>query len=504
VNSLGSPAFDAAVIGGGPAGAVAARLLAAWGHRTVLLARADAHRPAVAESLPPSIRKLLGITGQLDAVDQAGFYRSRGNTVWWERTEARIESFQAEALGYQVVRPKLDGVLLDQACRAGADARRGAAVRTVVLGHADGGPARIEYETTNGRDQVVATWVLDASGRTSLLARALDLRRPEEGQRTLALIGEWRNPRGWDVPDPTHTLVEGYRDGWAWSVPVSDTVRQVAVMVDPRRGVTALSPDRHAAAMYHAELAKTSRLSSLAAAATMTGLVGALDASLYDTIQSAGPGFLLVGDAASFVDPLSSIGVKKALASAWLGAVVTHTALVHPSMTPHALDLFNGREHEMYGSMRRLTAEQFGRAAGDGAHRFWSDRIELPTMDDPGDSAWPGPDRGSAIRDALEQLKRAPRIRLMRSGRWRTVTRPAVREREVMLEERLEVGRGRALRYLRGVDIVALGGMAGQFGHVPDMFEAYNRAHRPAALPDFLAVLATLVAEGMLENQVPV
>ena len=107
-----SAAFDAVVVGGGPAGSAVARLLALWGHSVLVLTKpADVARGA-AESLPPSTLKLLATIGVLEAVDAAGFYRTTGNTVWWGMREGHVEPFDAAgaAPGYQVFRPAFDRV----------------------------------------------------------------------------------------------------------------------------------------------------------------------------------------------------------------------------------------------------------------------------------------------------------------------------------------------------------------------------------------------------------
>lgn len=496
-----SSGCDAAVIGGGPAGAVAAMLLAAWGHRVVVFTRAARVRQTIAESLPPSIQKLLARVGALEAVDAAGFYRSRGNTVWWESQDARVEPFPHGALGYQVMRGDLDRLLLDLAHRSGATVRH-ASVRAVALLDDQTRPARIEYQANGGLETLEAPWVLDASGRAALVARAMELRVPEPGHRTTALIGEWRRERPWEVPDETHTLVESYEDGWAWSVPTSPLARQVAVMVDPRRGVTALAEDRRLVTMYQAELAKTTHLRRLTNDAALWGTPTAHDASLYGTTRACGPGFLLVGDAGSFIDPLTSLGVKKALASAWLGAVVVHTALKDPSMAALGLELFASREREMYAAFRRLTALQFGHVAQRRDHPFWNDRAEVPGLDEMVDPAHEG-GQTAAVVEAFEGLKRSPTIHLAPTVRWRIARRPAVHDREVILDDHLETPDGRSMRFLRGVNVVTLGAMVQAHTQVPGLFEAYIR-HNPAVpLPDFLVVLATLLAEGVVEHRPP-
>jgi len=73
---------DAAVIGGGPAGSTAGRLLAEWGHSVLILARAPTRRPSRVESLPPSSLRLMTRLGVREDVDAAGFLRASGNTAW--------------------------------------------------------------------------------------------------------------------------------------------------------------------------------------------------------------------------------------------------------------------------------------------------------------------------------------------------------------------------------------------------------------------------------------
>jgi len=99
---------DAVVIGGGPAGTVAARLLASWGHSVLLLTKAIDRPRGLGESLPPSTRKLLATAGVLDDLERAGFYRTTGNTVWWGSREQRVETFEASG-EVRFDRPTVEG-----------------------------------------------------------------------------------------------------------------------------------------------------------------------------------------------------------------------------------------------------------------------------------------------------------------------------------------------------------------------------------------------------------
>ena len=156
---------DAAIIGGGPAGAAAARILAERGHWVVVLARDPDPVRAFSESLPPSACQLLATIGILDAMDGHGFVRSYGNTVWWAEREGVDERFgDGETYGFQVSRPHFDSLLLDHAAAAGAVVRHGAAVTGVVEVGDD-----FALRLVDGRrdaHQVRARFVLDCSGRS--------------------------------------------------------------------------------------------------------------------------------------------------------------------------------------------------------------------------------------------------------------------------------------------------------------------------------------------------
>lgn len=491
--SSATECVDVAVIGGGPAGATAARQLAVWGRSSVLLAR-PASRHALAESLPPSCTKLLDQLGVRQAVDDAGFLRATGNTVHWGAAGERVELFAPGALGYQVARDAFDALLVQAARDAGAVVEDDAVVRRVERANDDWS---VTYESSAGTHVRRARCVLDCSGRAGVVARD-GWRRASVGSRTMAVAGIWERDDGWRalVPDETHTIVESYAGGWAWSVPVSVQRRYFTVMIDPE--LTRLPGRQQLAAAYASEIGRTERMSALVRGARLREEPWARDASPYTADRFGEMGLLLVGDAASFVDPLSSFGVKKALASAWLASVVANTWFLDASAGRPALDLFNRRERDMYDHLQRQASAMARSAATAHASEFWVERA-----DDPG--VMEGElDVGRLRTDprvlaAFEELKRRPTVQLRAAETLRVIPCAVVRGDRVVLEDHLATPAvSEGVRYARSVDLALLKDIAQAHDQVPDMFDSYNRRAPAASLPDFLGALSTLIGLEML------
>lgn len=488
-------AVDVAIIGGGPAGSAAARILAECGYRVLIATKPDDPARGRAESLPPSTRKLLREIGVLDAVDRAGFYRTTGNTVWWGQRQGQVERFDGstEALGYQVFRPDLDRLLRAHAQAAGACLITDAIVTGVDF---DRDSVRIEYQRNGGRhESTTCRFALDCSGRAGVIARRQGLRRQQRGYRNQALVGVWKRPDGWDLPDQTHTIVQTYEDGWGWSIPLSSAVRHVGVIVDGATTGVARGPTFEST--YRAEVAKADELNRLTAGGTLVG-VWACDASVYSSQGYTGENFLLVGDAAAFIEPLSSFGVKKALASAWVGAIAVHTSLCHPDRREAALGFFSRRERQVYATSLQRSRDYAREAYASHAHPFWALRAGIdidPAADIDDDALVKAPD----VLAAFEVLRESPTFDFTCPGPIRLEKVPVIRGREIALEDALALPEARhAVRFVKSVDLLKLRELACHQRHVPDLFEAYCREHGVVPLPDLLGGLSLLVAKGAL------
>ena len=450
------------VLGGGPAGSAASLLLARWGHAVQLVARPVADRLAV--SIPPSCAKLFDAIGVSDVIAGAGFIRSTGHTAWWGSDDPRTETFAAGSLGWQVEVGRLSSVIRERAVEAGV---------TVERSH----PAATHHP-----------FVIDCSGRAGVLAREKNLREYDHGLRTVALVGEWRREGLWPVPDDTHTLIESYDDGWMWSVPAGGGVRHIAAMVDPQR--SDLARGASAKGVYLAEIAKTRVFSRLISGASLLYNPRGWDASQYRAREYAGDGWLLAGDAGSFVDPLSSAGVKKALASGWLAAIVVNTCLSNPSMRSQALDFFSTREREIEQHLSRESGVFLAAASSRHRRPFWEERAEEHSDE---------PDDTGAVQRAFEQLKSRDEWTVSVPLHVLIEPRPIIRGNEIVLEPHLiSPGDPRGTRYVRGIDMLVVTELAPSCRSVPDLFDACALRLGAVPLHDFLFAVATAVARGWL------
>ena len=469
-----------------------ARLLADRGHRVCLLARPTDPRRALANSLPPSTLKLLAQVGVADLVDAHGV-RTYGNTVWWGDRDGHVNAFSGDggAWGYQVDRARLDPDLLARAMTAGVAVKLDAPVVGVDWSE----PATVRYTERGVPRRVHATLVFDCSGRAGVCAVPAGIRRHRAGGRMQALIGVWTR-EAWAMDHASHTCIETWADGWAWSLPTDATARHVGLMVD---GLTS-RVSRHASleSTYRARLSSVPRLRAHVDGATLAR-VFACDASVYDAAVYARHNLLLVGDAGATLNPLSSFGIKKALTSAWLASIVGHTMLTLPERAPAARAFFSQWESQVFATNLQRTREFATEAQARHASTFWDVQASLPVDTDalPLDEAalLSGPD----VAAALAHLQTTDTCVLRRSAQATFVSAPLVRRDVIALEDAVALGPrpSDTVRYVRGIDLVALARLAngGDVGHA---LHAYQRAHGDAVPADLVGCLALLVARGVL------
>ena len=227
--------FDAIVIGGGPGGSTTATLLARRGWQVALLERERFPRPHVGESLLPASMPVLEELGVLDEVEAAGFPRKWGATMLWGREPEPWSWYFSETNrtyphAYQVWRPTFDKILLENARSAGVEVLEGHQVTGVDVG--TGHANSLRYRTGDGAEGTVeAEWIVDASGQSAIVGRALGLRRWDERFRNMAVFGYFEGSDRLPEPDDSNIFIESYADGWVWNIPLWRGLSSVGIVV---------------------------------------------------------------------------------------------------------------------------------------------------------------------------------------------------------------------------------------------------------------------------------
>lgn len=316
--------YDVIVIGGGPAGSVLATLLGQAGHRCLLLERDIHPRDHVGESLTPSSNFIWERIGFLDKIEDAGFVHKPG--ACWTGPRSPEGKFVPIRLGefpqpgatqlhtYNVERDVFDTMLIRHAHESGAKVIQGASVQKVLFegDRAVGVTVRVADGWT--RD-ISARMVVDASGRRCLLANQLKLKRKDVTFNQFGIYSWFRNvkplPAGHEGYIFLHFL--GLERAWAWQIPLRNGIFSVGVVTDKndfKQG------DETEEEYFRDRIGRSRSLSAAMEGAEQIRPWWLEGDYTYKIDKLTGPGWMLVGDALRFVDPIFSTGVDVATYSA--------------------------------------------------------------------------------------------------------------------------------------------------------------------------------------------
>ncbi|QSA96320.1 NAD(P)/FAD-dependent oxidoreductase [Methylococcus sp. EFPC2] len=318
--------FDVAVIGGGPGGASAATILARAGKRVVLFERSRFPRFQIGESLLPAgwdLWRRLGVTEKIEA---EGFTVKQGTTFGMFNEKPDVVLLTAEypdyferPYTYHVERARFDEILLDHAAECGVEVRQEWSVQDVLF---EGERAVGVLAGPNGETPapIHAQVVVDASGRACHIARKLGWLRPHPELNKIAHYSHFtgafrRDPHdvvsvGEVIEDSVTTDIHTIEGGWLWYIPLKNGITSVGAVLDARFAKTlgAAPQERFDRAVQSCDCVREWMKDARQAMELKT-----VSSIAYMNDCFHGAGFVLVGDASMFIDPVFSAGVTLAL-----------------------------------------------------------------------------------------------------------------------------------------------------------------------------------------------
>jgi flavin-dependent dehydrogenase len=323
---------DVAVIGGGPGGSTAAILLAKKGYKVIALEKAHHPRFHIGESLLPMNLPIFERLGVIDKVRAMGVFKPGADFEADNERGYNTYAF-ARALGqspphaYQVWRQDFDKMLYDHARDNGADAREGHEV--LEIEHNGSRDTRLKVRAADGRNyRIQAQYIVDASGRDALLSSKKKLRRKNNEHQSAAIFGHFRGAQERPGEHAGNISIYRFEHGWMWMIPLPDGVMSIGAVCRPQY----LKQRKGRSVEFLMEtLNRNEGLKQRIAQAELIGEVRVTGNYSYDSARMAGLGWVLVGDAFAFLDPVFSSGVYLAMSGAEQAAAVVDESLRHPA-----------------------------------------------------------------------------------------------------------------------------------------------------------------------------
>jgi flavin-dependent dehydrogenase len=356
---------DVVVIGGGPAGATTSTLIAQRGHKVLLFERERFPRYHIGESLIPETYWVLKRLNMLPKMQKSHFVKKF--SVQFVTDKGRLsEPFYFMdhkphecSQTWQVVRSEFDVMMLENAAEHGVQVQQGARVLEVLWEGSRAVGVKVEEESGKLLE-VRAKVVVDASGQSSMIMSRLGLREWDPVLKKAALWTYWEGAFRDSGKDEgaTQVMQTQGKNGWFWYIPLHNNIVSVGI-VAAYDYLFVNRETKDLEKIYFEEVARCPALTPRLEGAKRVSEFKAAKEYSYRSKEVAGDGWVLVGDAFGFLDPLYSSGVLLALKSGSLAADAICDGLAKNDTSAATLGVWGPNFVEGMERMRRLVCEYY-------------------------------------------------------------------------------------------------------------------------------------------------
>ena len=352
--------FDVIVMGGGPAGSSVAGMLAREGRKVILFEKEIFPRHHIGESLMTDTYWTFRRLGLLEKLRESPFVRKYSvqfaNAAGKEsRPFYFFEAVHHEsAVTWQVTRSEFDHLLINHAAEQGVVTHQGVLVREVLF---EGDRAvGVEVQMQDGTlEKFFAKVIVDATGQRAMLSNKFRWRVRDPNLKKAVIYSYYKGAHREPDLNGGATLVlrtEPGSGGWFWYIPLENDITSVGIVADPDYLLKGRGQDLAKILTEEIEKCEPCR-KRVGDGRRVDKVYSILDYS-YRSKHNSGNGFIIIGDAYGFLDPIYSSGVLLALKMAELAADAIHDGFNHDDFSAERLGQYQAKLDRGIESMRKL------------------------------------------------------------------------------------------------------------------------------------------------------
>jgi flavin-dependent dehydrogenase len=313
--------YDVIIIGGGPGGSTAGSALAQQGKKVLILEREKFPRFHVGESLIPFGNEELRAIGVWDQLTKSNFVPKLGAEFVLGNSTAGIQIVFGKHLPphyaqtFQVERSRFDNILIDHAASSGCEVWQETLVQSFEVND-DG--AKVVCKRGDQTIELQSRWLLDASGRDAFLGKRMNLPKDDLGMpKKFATFAHFKGVKRNDPPADGYITIVRLDFGWFWMIPLDEVKTSIGlVQTLEHYKATGLKPNE----CFEKVVASYPEIRRRMENAERVGDYNVVSDYTYRYEVNAGNRWLLIGDAAGFIDPIFSSGVMLSIKSGYLAA----------------------------------------------------------------------------------------------------------------------------------------------------------------------------------------